>query len=45
MDQEGDESLVLTGDTESLQKFVADHSDSEEAFSPRKQFVFHRKTE
>ena len=43
--REGDESLVLTGETKSLQEFVADHSDNEEAFSSKKQFIFHRKSE
>lgn len=43
--REGDESLVLTGDTEALQKFVSEHSADEEAFSPKAQLVFHRKAE
>ena len=43
--REGDESLVLTGDTETLQKLVTGHSDDEEAFNPKKQLVFHRRSE
>lgn len=43
--REGDESLVLTADTEALQKLVADHSDDEEAFSGKHQLVFHRRTD
>ncbi len=43
--REGDESLVLTGDTEELQKLVAEHSDDDEAFSGKHQLVFHRRTD
>jgi hypothetical protein len=43
--REGDESLVLTGDTEDLQKLVAEHSDDDEAFSGKHQLVFHRRTD
>ena len=43
--REGDESLVLTGDTEALQKLVSDHSDDDEAFSGKRQLVFHRRND
>jgi hypothetical protein len=43
--REGDDSLVLTGDTDALQKLVSDHSDDDEAFSTKKQLVFHRRTD
>lgn len=43
--REGDESLVLTGDTEALQRLVAEHSDDDEAFASKRQLVFHRRTD
>lgn len=43
--REGDDSLVLTADTDALQKLVADHADDAEAFAPKRQLVFHRRTD
>lgn len=43
--REGDESLVLTADTDALQKLVSEHSDDDEAFSSKRQLVFHRRTD
>jgi len=43
--KEGDNSLVLTLDTEALQRFVSDHAADDEAFNPGKQIVFHKRSE
>lgn len=43
--KEGENSLVLTLDTDALQHFVSDHAASDEAFNPGKQITFHKRSE
>lgn len=38
-------TLVLTMETDALQRFVSDHADDEEAFPPGKGIVFHKRQE
>ena len=43
--KEGENSLVLTMNTEDLRTFVSDHASNDEAFNPGKQIVFHKRSE